>query len=52
VGHEGPHGERAHRPTTRCHRGQGEHLFATYTAGVIARLEDVTAWDGKSWEMP
>ena len=31
---------------------KGEYLFATYTAGVIALLEDVIAWDGKSWEMP
>ena len=31
---------------------KGEYLFATYTAGVVALLEDVIAWDGKSWEMP
>ena len=31
---------------------KGEYLFATYAAGVIALLEDVIAWDGKSWEMP
>jgi creatinine amidohydrolase len=30
---------------------KGEHLFATYTAGVIKLLEDVIAWDGKTWEM-
>ena len=29
---------------------KGEHLFATYTAGVITLLENVIAWDGKSWE--
>jgi creatinine amidohydrolase len=31
---------------------KGEHLFATYAAGVVKLLEDVIAWDGKSWEMP
>ena len=31
---------------------KGEHLFATYTNGVIKLLENVIAWDGKSWEMP
>jgi creatinine amidohydrolase len=30
---------------------KGEHLFATYAAGVSKLLEDVIAWDGKSWEM-
>jgi len=30
---------------------KGEYLFATYTAGVIELLEDVIAWDGKSWKM-
>jgi len=30
---------------------KGEHLFATYTAGVIKLLENVIAWDGKSWEI-
>jgi creatinine amidohydrolase len=29
---------------------KGEHLFATYTAGMIRLLEKVIAWDGKSWE--
>src|SRR5262249_8823704 len=29
---------------------KGEHLFATYTAGVIRLLEKVIAWDGKSWD--
>lgn len=31
---------------------KGEYLFATYAAGVSKLLEDVIAWDGKSWEMP
>ena len=31
---------------------KGEHLFATYAAGVVTLLENVIAWDGKSWEMP
>ena len=31
---------------------KGEYLFATYAAGVVKLLEQVTAWDGKSWEMP
>jgi creatinine amidohydrolase len=31
---------------------KGEYLFATYAAGVIKLLEQVIAWDGKSWEMP
>jgi creatinine amidohydrolase len=31
---------------------KGEYLFATYAAGVGKLLEDVIAWDGKSWEMP
>jgi creatinine amidohydrolase len=31
---------------------KGEHLFATYTAGVVKLLENVIAWDGKSWEIP
>jgi creatinine amidohydrolase len=30
---------------------KGEHLFATYAAGVGKLLENVIAWDGKSWEM-
>jgi len=30
---------------------KGEYLFATYAAGVSKLLEDVIAWDGKSWEM-
>jgi creatinine amidohydrolase len=30
---------------------KGEYLFATYAAGVGQLLEDVIAWDGKSWEM-
>jgi creatinine amidohydrolase len=29
---------------------KGEHLFATYAAGVIRLLEKVIAWDGKSWD--
>jgi creatinine amidohydrolase len=31
---------------------KGEYLFATYAAGVVTLLEQVIAWDGKSWEMP
>jgi creatinine amidohydrolase len=31
---------------------KGEYLFAAYVAGVGKLLEDVIAWDGKSWEMP
>lgn len=31
---------------------KGEYLFATYAAGVVKLLEQVIAWDGKSWEMP
>jgi len=31
---------------------KGEHLFATYTGGLVSLLERVIAWDGKSWEMP
>ena len=27
-------------------------IYATYAAGVGKLLEDVIAWDGKSWEMP
>jgi len=29
---------------------KGEYLLATYTAGVVKLLEDVIAWDGKSWD--
>jgi creatinine amidohydrolase len=29
---------------------KGEYLFATYATGVGKLLEDVIAWDGKSWE--
>jgi creatinine amidohydrolase len=29
---------------------KGEYLFAAYAAGVTRLLEDVIAWDGKSWE--
>ena len=29
---------------------KGEHLFATYAAGLVTLLEAVIAWDGKSWE--
>ncbi len=28
---------------------KGEHLFATFAAGVTSFLEQVIAWDGKSW---
>ena len=28
---------------------KGEHLFATFAAGVTTFLERVIAWDGKSW---
>ena len=29
---------------------KGEHLFASYAAGVAEFLERVIAWDGRSWE--
>ena len=29
---------------------KGEHLFATYAAGLVTLLEAVIGWDGKSWE--
>jgi creatinine amidohydrolase len=29
---------------------KGEHLLASFSAGVVAFLERVRAWDGKSWE--
>ena len=28
---------------------KGEHLFQAFTAGVLGLLEQVAAWDGKSW---
>ena len=31
---------------------KGEYLFATYAAAVGKLVEEVIAWDGKSWEMP
>lgn len=30
---------------------KGEYLFQTFSAGVVKMLEQVIAWDGKSWEM-
>jgi len=30
---------------------KGEHLFATFAAGVEQLLADVIAWDGKSWDV-
>lgn len=29
---------------------KGEHLLATFSAGVVSLLERVLAWDGQSWE--
>lgn len=29
---------------------KGEHLFATFAAGVASFLERVIAWDGRSWD--
>jgi creatinine amidohydrolase len=29
---------------------KGEHLFGTFAADVVALLERVLAWDGKSWD--
>ena len=29
---------------------KGEHLFATYAAGLVKLLDAVIAWDGKSWD--
>ena len=31
---------------------KGEHLLASYAAGVEAFLERVIGWDGRSWEWP
>ena len=30
---------------------KGEHLFQTFSGGVVKMLEQVIAWDGHSWEM-
>ena len=30
---------------------KGEHLFQTFSNGVCQFLDQVIAWDGKSWEM-
>jgi len=30
---------------------KGEYLFETFSAGVVRLLEQVIAWDGRSWEM-
>lgn len=29
---------------------KGEHLFQAFSAGVVRLIEQVIAWDGKSWE--
>ncbi|MCX7407428.1 MAG: creatininase family protein [Planctomycetales bacterium] len=31
---------------------KGEHLFQAFSNGVCQFLDQVIAWDGKSWEMP
>ena len=48
--HEGPHGDGGYPQDATADKG--EYLFATYAAGVVKLLEQVIAWDGKSWEMP
>lgn len=30
---------------------KGEHLFATFAAGVVGFLQRVAAWDGRSWHV-